>query len=77
MRDAKQAEKQTTHESVCRNIIFTSTYNFIEEKWLDSHSLNPSAQQRSGGSHVHLNPTGPKRSPKKKFSQISAVQQCS
>lgn len=43
---------------------------------MDSHSLNPSSQQRSGGSQVHLNPTGPKKSQKKKFSQISAVQKC-
>lgn len=37
--------------------------------------LNPSAQQRSGGSQAHLNPTGPKRSPKIKSRQSSAVQQ--
>lgn len=39
--------------------------------------LNPSAQQRSGGYQAHLNPVGPKRSPKIKLTQSSAVQQSS
>eukprot|EP00071_Canis_lupus_P048680 XP_022282237.1 proteoglycan 4-like [Canis lupus familiaris] len=39
--------------------------------------LNPSAQQRLGGSRAYLNPAGPKRSPKIKSSQSSAVQQIS